>query len=224
MIERYEFRADIPGGIYIYAYRFRYRLRSDRDRQYEKETRGCLWHIMSIERCGWKRKWEMQETKKCRHQEGGREWKQATRNHMDVTETEKRWRRDSVRAAKVQKGSAGGVTALEQQSSEIYGKCCETFPHIGAKALLAGPELPAKFQPNPSCLQRDRGFSLMSFCRVVRDNVPKVIWSGGTSQLLSLSGPDPLRFLRVALRIEISTRCVFCVAGRIFIGFCLYQT
>ena len=34
-----------------------------------------------------------------------------------------------------------------------------------------------------------------------------------------LSGPDPLRFLRVALRIEISTRCVFCVAGRIFIGF-----
>ena len=32
-------------------------------------------------------------------------------------------------------------------------------------------------------------------------------------------GPDPLRFLRVALRIEISTRCVFCVAGRIFIGF-----
>ena len=34
-----------------------------------------------------------------------------------------------------------------------------------------------------------------------------------------LSGPDPLRFLCVALRIEISTRCVFCVAGRIFIGF-----
>ena len=33
-----------------------------------------------------------------------------------------------------------------------------------------------------------------------------------------LSGPDPLRFLHVALRIEISTRCVFCVAGRIFIG------
>ena len=31
-----------------------------------------------------------------------------------------------------------------------------------------------------------------------------------------LSGPDPLRVLRVALRIEISTRCVFCVAGRIF--------
>ena len=40
------------------------------------------------------------------------------------------------------------------------------------------------------------------------------------SLCLSLSGPDPLRFLRVALRIEISTRCVFCVAaGRIFIGF-----
>ena len=35
----------------------------------------------------------------------------------------------------------------------------------------------------------------------------------------SLSGPNPLRFLRVALRIEISTRCVFCVAGRISIGF-----
>ena len=34
-----------------------------------------------------------------------------------------------------------------------------------------------------------------------------------------LSGPDPLHFLRVALRIEISIRCVFCVAGRIFIGF-----
>ena len=34
-----------------------------------------------------------------------------------------------------------------------------------------------------------------------------------------LSGPDRLRFLRVALRIEISTRCVFCVAGRTFIGF-----
>ena len=34
-----------------------------------------------------------------------------------------------------------------------------------------------------------------------------------------LSGPDPPRFLRVALHIEISTRCVFCVAGRIFIGF-----
>ena len=34
-----------------------------------------------------------------------------------------------------------------------------------------------------------------------------------------LSGLDPLRFLRVALHIEISTRCVFCVAGRIFIGF-----
>ena len=32
-----------------------------------------------------------------------------------------------------------------------------------------------------------------------------------------LSGPDPLRSLRVALRIEISTRCVFCVAGQIFI-------
>ena len=34
-----------------------------------------------------------------------------------------------------------------------------------------------------------------------------------------LSGPDLLCFLRVALHIEISTRCVFCVAGRIFIGF-----
>ena len=34
-----------------------------------------------------------------------------------------------------------------------------------------------------------------------------------------MSGPDPLRFLRVALHIEISTRCVFCVAGRIFMGF-----
>ena len=33
------------------------------------------------------------------------------------------------------------------------------------------------------------------------------------------SGPDPLRFLRVALRIEISTRCVFCVVGRIFMVF-----
>ena len=39
---------------------------------------------------------------------------------------------------------------------------------------------------------------------------------------LLLSGPDPLRLLRVALRIEISTRCVFCVAGRIFIGFLAY--
>ena len=37
--------------------------------------------------------------------------------------------------------------------------------------------------------------------------------------LKRLSGPDPLRFLRVALRIEIPTRCIFCVAGRIFIGF-----
>ena len=40
-----------------------------------------------------------------------------------------------------------------------------------------------------------------------------------------LSGLDPLRFLRVALRIEISTRCEFCVVGRIFFGFfCPYQT
>ena len=41
----------------------------------------------------------------------------------------------------------------------------------------------------------------------------KMLW------VCKLSGPDPPRFLRVALRIEISTRCVFCVAGRIFIGF-----
>ena len=38
-------------------------------------------------------------------------------------------------------------------------------------------------------------------------------------RVILLSGPDPLRFLRIALRIEILTRCVFCVAGRIFIGF-----
>ena len=38
-------------------------------------------------------------------------------------------------------------------------------------------------------------------------------------ELSGHSGLDPLRFLRVALRIEISTRCVFCVAGRISIGF-----
>ena len=42
---------------------------------------------------------------------------------------------------------------------------------------------------------------------------------GRNLRILKLSGPDPLRFLRVALRIEFLTRCVFCVAGRIFIGF-----
>ena len=51
------------------------------------------------------------------------------------------------------------------------------------------------------------------------DPISTWIWLSFDPRIARLSGPDRLRFLRVALRIEISTRCVFCVAGRIFIGF-----
>ena len=53
----------------------------------------------------------------------------------------------------------------------------------------------------------------------VQDTISKPCLYGVLLSLLCFSGPDPLRFLCVALRIEISTRCVFCVAGRISIGF-----
>ena len=59
-------------------------------------------------------------------------------------------------------------------------------------------------------------------CLIGPFSILKIPWKTAHSQeegINLLSGPDPLRFLRVALRIEISTRCVFCVAGRIFIGF-----
>ena len=123
-----------------------------------------------------------------------------------------------------------GISALESSHAFLRGKTSrkashKTFVH---GPLYAGPQISFHFMHALGCESfvgflcrcKETGRSL---CTTPTTTAPELPFQNPRIRWV-LSGPDPLRFLRVALRIEISTRCVFCVAGRIFIGFCPYQT